>query len=358
MRDLVVAGHAETGGRTERIGGPSGDHLVTTWDPHPGAEASTRTAAATATADSPGHLMLLGHYNTVWPVGRLAEMPYVDDGDGDRIAGPGTYDMKGGLVVIESALRTLATLGIPLAREVRAVVVADEEVGSPDGARVVEQHLAGARAVLGFEPPHPGGGLKTGRMGSTRLRITVTGREAHAALDPDKGVSAVDELLDQLAVLRAAIPHDGTTLVNIGRIAGGTRTNVVAGRAEAEIGLRFTNLDTERGVLGELRALTPIRPRAEVSVELLSNRPAWSAPEPNSLLASVVRLGERLGQPIDGGPATGAGDTNVTGAAGVPTLDGLGPVGEGAHAANEAIVTSSLTTRTALLASILASNEI
>ncbi len=280
-------------------------------------------------------------------------MPYVEDGD--HIAGPGTYDMKGGLVVIEAALRALASLEIPLAREVRAVVVADEEIGSPDGRRVVEDQLQGAVAVLGFEPPHPGGALKTGRMGSTRVRIGVTGREAHAALDPDKGVSAVDELLDQLQAVRSAVPQDGTAMLNLGRIAGGTRTNVVAGHAEAEIGLRFTNLDTEHAVLRRLRDLTPRRSGAELAVDVLSNRPAWAAPATSPLLDRVVALGARLGQRIEGRPATGAGDTNITGSAGVPTLDGLGPVGRGAHAADESIVASSLVERTALLAALLAS---
>jgi glutamate carboxypeptidase len=334
--DLIVRGHREIGGRTERVPGPTGDHLVTTWGPTGG-----------------DHLMLLGHYDTVWPVGQLAQMPYTDDGT--RISGPGTYDMKGGLVVVEAALRALASLDIPLARQVRAVVVADEEVGSPDGGRVVREHLAGARAVLGFEPPHRRGILKTGRMGSTRVRLDVTGREAHAALDPTRGVSAIDELLDQLAAIRALVPDDGTTLLNIGRIAGGTRTNVVAGRAEAEIGLRFTDLDVERAVLSKIRALAPVRPDATVSVQLLSNRPAWTAPDPNPLLDTVLELAARLGQQLGGRPATGAGDTNFTGAAGVPTLDGFGPDGAGAHAAHESILVSSLVDRIALLATILAS---
>ncbi|REF35647.1 M20/M25/M40 family metallo-hydrolase [Thermasporomyces composti] len=334
--DLILRGHREVGGRTERVPGPAGDHLVTRWGP-----------------DDGEHLMLLGHYDTVWPVGQLARMPYADDGT--RISGPGTYDMKGGLVVIEAALRTLAALDIPLARQVRAVVVADEEVGSPDGGRVVREHLVGARAVLGFEPPHRRGILKTGRMGSTRVRLDVTGREAHAALDPTRGVSAIDELLDQLAAIRALVPDDGTTLLNIGRIAGGTRTNVVAGHAEAELGLRFTDLDVERAVLAKIRALAPVRQDATVSVQLLSNRPAWTAPDPNPLLDSVVAIAERLGQRLGGRPATGAGDTNFTGAAGVPTLDGFGPDGAGAHAVHESILVSSLVDRTALLAAILAS---
>jgi glutamate carboxypeptidase len=332
--DLIVAGHAEIGGKVEREPGPAGDHLVTTWGPPDGQ-----------------YLLLIGHYDTVWPVGQLASMPYVDDGD--RIAGPGVFDMKGGLVVIEAAFRVLGRLGLAPARQVRAVVIADEEIGSPDGRRVVEQHTGGAVAAFGFESPHPRGVLKTGRRGSTRVRLTVTGREAHAAIDPGKGISAIDELLDQLAAVRDAIPDDGSTLLNVGRIEGGTRSNVVAGRALAELGMRFTDGDVERSVLDRVRGLTPIRNGAEVAVELLSNRPAWAAPDPNPLLDKVVAAGARLGQEISGRTAPGAGDTNLTGAAGVPTLDGFGPLGRGAHAAEESIVVGSLVDRTALLAALL-----
>lgn len=338
--DLIAAGHAEAGGRVERVPGPAGEHLVTTWEPAPG-----------HTPEAGGHLLLVGHYDTVWPVGRLAEMPYVDDGE--RIAGPGVFDMKGGLVVIEAAFRVLAELGRRPARQVRLVVVADEEIGSPDGRRCIERHLPGAVAALGFESPHPRGVLKTGRRGSTRVRVHVTGREAHAAIDPGKGVSAIDELLDQLAAIRAAVPSDGSTLVNIGRIHGGTRSNVVAGEAGAELGLRFTDPDVEHEVLGRVRGLEPVRDGAKVEVELLSHRPAWAAPEPNPLLELVAAAGAHLGQEVTGRPAPGAGDTNLTGAAGVPTLDGFGPLGRGAHAAEESIVVATLADRIALLSALL-----
>jgi glutamate carboxypeptidase len=331
--ELVQAGHAATGGRTRRVPSANGDHLVTTWGPDVG-----------------DHLLLIGHYDTVWPIGRL---PYVEDGD--TIAGPGVYDMKSGLVVIEAALKTLAALGIPLARQTRLVVVADEEIGSPTGRAVVEEELAGAVAVLGFESPHPGGVLKSGRRGSTRVRLTVDGREAHAALDPDKGVSAIDELVDQLVAVRQLIPDDGTTLANVGTIAGGGRANVIAGTAAAELGLRFPTLEAEQRVLTALEALQPVRAGANVTVERLSHRPAWSPPEPNDLLERVIAIGAHLGQELGGKPAAGAGDTNLTGAAGVPTLDGFGPHGQGAHAPDESIVFSTMTDRIALTAALLAS---
>lgn len=333
---LLAAGHGAVGGQATRVPGPAGDHLVTTWD---------------GDASAAGHVLLLGHSDTVWPVGQLSVMPYSDDGE--LIAGPGTYDMKGGLVVLEMAMRVLADAGLRPSRPVRAVVVADEEVGSPHGRSVVEDHLDGASAVFGLESPHQDGALKTARRGSTRLRLTVRGREAHAAVDPGIGVSAIDELFDQLVAARDAIPDDGSTLFNIGRIGGGSRANVIAGEAWAELGLRFTTGAAERAVLSALTETRPRRAGANVTAEVLSSRPAWAPSGHNPLLHGVVEVAEALGQRVAGRPASGAGDTNLPGALGLPTLDGFGPLGRGAHAADEAVLVRSLAERAALLAAVL-----
>jgi glutamate carboxypeptidase len=327
---LLDAGHREAGGRVSVENG----HLVTAFGPGDGR-----------------HLLLVGHYDTVWPVGRLTSMPYTDDGT--KITGPGTFDMKAGLVAVEMALRALATVGAPLARQVRLVTVADEEVGSPAGRAVIERELEGAVAVLGLESPHPDGALKTARRGSTRILLTVRGREAHAALDPGKGVSAIDELFDQVAAARAAVPDDGTTLFNVGRIAGGSRANVIAGEASAEIGLRFASATAERQVLDALTGAVPRRPGAVVEVTVLSSRPTWPERADDPLLDEVARIGAAFGQRITGRPAAGAGDTNLPGSLGLPTLDGFGPRGQGAHAANEGIEVASLAERAALLAGIM-----
>jgi glutamate carboxypeptidase len=328
---LISAGQREAGGRVSRTDG----HLVTAFGPEEGP-----------------HLLLIGHYDTVWPVGRLTDMPYTDDGT--TIAGPGTFDMKSGLVAVEMALRALAAVGAAPARQVRLVTVRDEEVGSPSGRRSIERHLDGAVAVLGLESPHPDGALKTARRGSTRILLTVRGREAHAALDPEKGISAIDELFDQVATVRAAVPDDGETLFNVGRIEGGSRANVIAGSASAEIGLRFTSPAAERRVLDALTGATPHRAGAVVSAEVLSTRPTWPERADDPLLATVARIGARLGQDITGRPAAGAGDTNLPGSLGLPTLDGLGPRGRGAHAAEESLEIAGLAERAALLAAIMA----
>jgi glutamate carboxypeptidase len=334
LADVLERRYRELGADIERAPRDTGDHLVARW----------------GDAGAP-HVLLVGHHDTVWPRGTSETMPVVE-GDG-VLRGPGVYDMKGGLVVVELAMAVLRQCGIRPARPVRLVVVADEEVGSPTARAVVEAEAAGAVAVLGCESPHPDGALKSARLGSTRVRIEVTGRAAHAALDPESGVSAVDELVDQLLAVRAITAGEPTVLCNVGTIDGGGRTNVVPDRAGADIGLRFADAATQDRVLAALGALAPVRPGAEVTVRMLTSRPAWSEPDA-ALLARVAAAGAAVGQQVDGRPAAGAADTNTTGAAGIPTLDGFGPLGAGAHAEHEQIRTASLAARGALLASVLA----
>ncbi|QYN37915.1 M20/M25/M40 family metallo-hydrolase [Pseudonocardia sp. DSM 110487] len=333
LADVLEERYRELGARIERVAQGTGDHLVARW----------------GDADAP-HVLLLGHHDTVWPTGTLESMP-LTEADG-VLRGPGVYDMKGGLVVAELAFEVLRRCDAAPARPVRLVVVADEEVGSPTARPLVEAHMAGAVAVLGLESPHPGGALKTARLGSTRVRIEIAGRAAHAALDPESGVSAVDELVDQLLAVREIMASEPTVLCNVGTVDGGGRTNVVPDRAAADIGLRFTDVATQQRVLGALGRLTPVRPGAEVVVRTLTSRPAWSDPA-DDLLARVAMAGTAVGQEIAGRPAAGGADTNIAGAAGIPTLDGFGPLGGGAHAPDERIETATLPARAALLAAIL-----
>ncbi|MFE6865681.1 M20 family metallopeptidase [Kitasatospora sp. NPDC057692] len=336
LAEELAAGFRATGATVQREPGPAGDHLVLQWD---------------GRDESLPHLLVVGHHDTVWPAGTLADWP-VTEQDG-TLSGPGVVDMKGGLAILEGAFALLADLGQRPHRTVRLVVVSDEEVGSPDGRRLVERQLRGAAAVLGLEPPHPDGRLKTARRGSTRVRLTVTGREAHAGNDAVEGVSAVDELVDQLVAVRGLVSLPGTEL-NAGRISGGSRANVVAGRAEAELGLRFSTTEAQRRTLDNLARLTALRPGARVRTEVLSSRPAWPERSANPLLRHVRSLAAALGQQLDGGPAGGAGDTNLPGSRGLPTLDGFGAVGGGAHARHEHIRIDQLAPRIALLAALLA----
>jgi glutamate carboxypeptidase len=303
-------------------------------------------------------VVLLGHSDTVWPLGTLAG-PVPLRIDTEVMAGPGVYDMKAGLVVMVAAVEALSALGAPHP-PLRVVIAADEEVGSASATHLVREACAGASAVLGFESPHPDGSLKVGRLGSTRLRLSVAGREAHAALDPEAGVSAIEELVDQLLVVREAIAgiaarRPGELLYNLGAISGGGRTNVIPGAAEALLGLRFGTLGAEADAHAALAALAPVRRGAVLDTETLSARPAWQASAADrALLDSIAAVSSALGSPLGGRPAAGAADTNTAGALGVATVDGFGPLGGGAHAAGEHVRIASLLDRIVLLAAFLA----
>ena len=302
-------------------------------------------------------LLLIGHSDTVWPVGTLdSTVPWTVNGD--IVTGPGVFDMKSGLVIIEAALAALRDVGATR-RPVRIIVSADEEVGSPTSREILLEAAQGIEAALGFESPHPDGALKIGRLGSTRVTLSVVGREAHAALEPEKGVSAIDELVDQLIKIRQLVASSndrgcGTTLLNAGAIAGGNRANVVSSHAEALIGLRFENSEVEGRVLSDLDRLRPFRTGASVGIEVLTHRPSWQASAADhGLLTRIETIAAALDLQVDGRPAAGAADTNFVGAMGIPTLDGFGARGGGAHAPTEHVFFSSLIERAFFLAATL-----
>jgi glutamate carboxypeptidase len=325
----------DLGATVETVPGPAGDHL----------------RAGLGGPAVPGrNVVLVGHLDTVWPAGTLQRRPFRVDGA--LAHGPGTVDMKGALVALELALRLMREMRLPFAHPVQVVLVCDEEVSSPDGRGPVLAAAADAAAVLGLEPPHPNGDLKNGRRGVARIRLEVEGRESHAGLAAADGVSAIDELVDQLLRLRQALAGVDGVSCNVGHIAGGTRANVVAGQARAELGLRFGTAAAQESVLSSVAALAPVRAGAGVRSAVLSSRPAWS-PDSDSPIAAFVReQAARLGERIGARPAGGAGDTNFTGASGVPTVDGLGPNGRGAHSADEHVQIESILRRAELLALI------
>ncbi|MGW9028205.1 M20/M25/M40 family metallo-hydrolase [Streptomyces sp. NPDC055722] len=342
----LAAGLAATADRVEQPPGPGGDHLVAYWD-------GRETEGDAEDGPSAGHTLLVTHSDTVFPAGTVARRPFTLAEDGDTVTGPGVFDMKGSLVAVELAMDLLSRTGATPRRPVRLVVVNDEEIGSPDGSRLVARHAEGAHAVLGLEPPLPGGALKIGRRGVARVRLSVRGVSAHAGLDAALGVSAIDELVDQLAGLRATAASLPDAALNIGTISGGTRANVVADHAEAEIGLRYATAETERALLSALLEPTPVRERAALSAETLSHRPAWAMDPANPLAAELTTLAAALGLDLPLGSSGGAGDTNLTGALGIPTVDGLGPAGAGAHGEDEHASLASLLERAALLAAFL-----
>jgi glutamate carboxypeptidase len=338
----AIAGRlTDLGADVETVPAAAGDHLRAYLGP----------AAGSPAGEPPGHLLLVGHMDTVWPVGTLARRPFRVDGNWAH--GPGTVDMKGAIVAVELAVDLVRELGVPLARQAQLVLVSDEEVSSTDGRKVVFAAAEGACAVLGLEAPHVGGDLKNGRRGVARVRLEVEGRESHAGLAAGEGVSAIDELIDQLVRLRRELPGEPEASCNVGLVTGGTRPNVVAGHASAELGLRFATPEAEQAVLSELASLSPLRPGALVRTTVLSHRPAWQPSVDGWLTAFVRSRAALLGEGIAARPAGGAGDTNFTGAAGLPTVDGLGPDGRGAHASDERVRIDSILRRAELLALLL-----
>ncbi|AZI58211.1 M20/M25/M40 family metallo-hydrolase [Nakamurella antarctica] len=285
-------------------------------------------------------ILLIGHSDTVWPMSTLgSRMRWSHDEQG-VIWGPGVFDMKSGLVIIEFVIECLRGAGSghpPL----RIFVAPDEETGSTHSRVMLEEAAIGCSSAVGFESPHPDGRLKIGRFGSTRLRVRVTGREAHAALDAERGISAIDELVDQLLVIRsmvaAATDPEHLVLLNVGSVEAPGKTNVVSSQACAQIGLRFARKDEEDVLVPALLNLAPIRLGAGVEVVIESHRPAWS-PHPRD-----TELGARLlpGQ-VPGSPARGAADTNAMAGLDIAAVDGLGARGAGAHALEERIVAASL----------------
>lgn len=337
VRDSLLQRWDTMGLEVKLVTGDKGDHVVGTLRPE--------------TAKLGGHVLILSHYDTVWSSGELSHQPFTLEDDVAR--GPGTFDMKGGIVALEIAFALLKDHGLDLCREVRVVSIADEEVSSIDGRRVVEQESRGAACVLGLEPPNSDGGFKNARRGVARVGLRVKGRAVHAGLDAAKGVSAVDELVDQLMDLRSALPESNDGACNIGLIAGGTRANVVAGEAHAEIGFRFATKSTEDALLAALHSLRPHREGAAVEVSVMSHRPVWAVAESSWLTDHVLAVSKVLGGPDTASPASGAGDTNFTGAAGIATLDGLGPQGANAHAQGEWVAISSILRRAELLTALM-----
>ncbi len=296
----------------------------------------------------PARVLLLGHHDTVWPVGSLATHPYAVTGD--RLRGPGCFDMKAGLVL---ALHAVAAL--PDRAGVTVLVTGDEEVGSPTSRALIEAEAAGCAAALVLEGAAGGGALKTERKGTSMYAVRATGRAAHAGLEPERGVNAAVELAHQiLAVQALADPAAGTTVVPT-VLSAGTTTNTVPAAGEFAVDVRARHTAEQARVDAALRALRPVTPGARLAVTGGVNRPPLAAAASAALYARVRELAARLGQPPPGHAAVGgASDGNFTAGAGVPTLDGLGAVGGGAHADDEHVLIGALPGRAALLAALTA----
>jgi glutamate carboxypeptidase len=324
----------DVGARVERLSQThTGDHLR--------AELGT----------GPGQVLILGHFDTVWPVGQLERMP-LDERDG-RLYGPGVYDMKGGLTIALLAMRALAESGPP-PRRIVCLFTTDEEVGSGTSRALIEREALRSEAVLVLEPALPGGGLKTWRKGVGEFCLEVQGVPAHAGADPDKGASAIVELAHQIAQLEALNDCARGISVNVGVISGGTRSNVVAERATAIVDVRMVRQEDAAGTEQAIRGLRPRDARVSLAIGGGMNRPPMERLEGAVRLFGLAReAGRAIGIELEEGGTGGASDGNFTAALGVPTLDGLGAVGDGAHALHEHVVIESIPVRAALLVGLI-----
>jgi len=293
-------------------------------------------------------LLLLGHTDTVWPIGTLESMPYRVDGD--RAYGPGVYDMKGCLVVLLEAIR----LAGDERRALRVFLTGDEEMGSPTGRAWIERAAEGVAAALVVEPPGPDGNLKTARKGLGRFRLAVKGRPAHAGTHRAEGASAIEELAHQILVLHGLNDDERGVSINVGVVAGGTSENVVAAEAEAKIDVRIVRAADREPVERALAGLQPVVPGTSLELGGGWTRPPLERSAGSSaLFAQARRYGEELGLELEESSSGGGSDGNIVGALGVPVLDGLGVVGGGAHAPDEHVVLPSLPVRARLLAQLL-----
>jgi glutamate carboxypeptidase len=328
------------GARVERLAQKfRGDHLRIAWWPN-----KSRPA---------GQLLVLGHYDTVYSTGTLAKMPF-------RIAagkayGPGVFDMKAGIVQALFGFSALRNSVAPLRKRLIFLWTSDEEIGSESSRKIIESEARRSDAVFVLEPSlGPRGLLKTARKGVGEAEIIVHGRASHAGLAPEEGINAIHELARQITrIEKWNDPRRGIT-INADIIEGGTRTNVIAERARALLDLRALHSADIRRIEYRLHALRPALPGARLEVRGGFNRAPLERKVSAALFASAKSLAAQMGLPLGECTAGGGSDGNLTAALGIPTLDGLGAVGDAAHAIGEHILINAMPARAALLAALLA----
>lgn len=296
-------------------------------------------------------VMLLGHLDTVWPIGTLAERPVTVEGD--VLRGPGCYDMKAGLVVAVEALRLLASEG-PLP-PVTVLFTPLEEVDCEPYRALMEDEMRACRAVLDFEPAWPGGAVKTERKGSGSFLLRAHGRAAHAGADLSKGANAILEIARQSLAVTGLNDAGRGVSVNVGVVRGGTRPNVVPELAEAEVDFRVRRVEDAAALEEAVRALRSTDPGVRLEVTGgLHYPPLERTPEVLAVYTAARAVAAAMGQDLAEVSTGGASEASFAGALGLPTLDGLGADGDGAHAIDEHVLLPSLPERAALAAGLIA----
>jgi glutamate carboxypeptidase len=304
---------------------------------------------AKETRSQEGRILVLTHSDTVWPVGRLAKMPFYIQGQ--KLFGPGVLDMKAGLVLAFSALRALREMNMAPSKRIAVLLNSSEECGCPDADELIKAEARAASLVLCLEPALPGGALKVQRKGRLVLRLETTGRSAHAG-QPEKGINAIEELMAQLRKLASLRSKDVT--LNVGLIGGGEKANVVADKAWAVLDWRFWSGAQRDKILAAAKALVPAARGARIKIVPESQTPPMERTAASTrLLESAREIAAGLGQTLAVGKTGGGSDASLAAGLGRPTLDGLGPDGDGIHADHEHILLPSLVDRAALLTELL-----
>ena len=301
----------------------------------------------------PGGTLMLCHMDTVWSVGTAAERPAtIRDGN---LYGPGSEDMKGGIVISLFALRTLTELSLlPKDEKITLILNADEEIGSRSSRAVMEAEALQHRRVFVMEPAVPPGAYKTARKGVGDFTVKVKGRATHAGADHANGVNAIEELSRQVLVLQGFTNYTTGTTVNVGVIQGGSRSNVVPDEAWAEVDVRVEIQEETPKIEALIRGLKPFNPKCQIEVSGQINRPPMvRTAQIADLFEQARAVAAQMGIDLHEASSGGASDGNFTAALGVPTLDGMGVVGDGAHGLGEYAVVASLPERAALLAAVL-----
>ena len=338
IRDLLTRQLVDAGCLVELLdGGEQGAHVV----------ARSRNGAT----DGPTQL-LVGHYDTVWPLDTIREMPVrLENG---RLSGPGVYDMKGGLVLILYALRALEQLGLEPSVTPLVLMNSDEEIGSPSSTPHVERLARSADRALILEPAQgPSGKIKTARKGVGRFTIRIRGVAAHAGVEPEKGASAVLELAHLVQRLHALNDPERGISVNVGVISGGNRSNVVAADSLASVDIRAYHEAEALEIREAVLAIEPVTPGVRIAMEDWDFHQALERTPRNRALWEVVRnTGRLIGLELEETAVGGGSDGNTT-SLHTATIDGLGPIGAGSHAAHEYVEADSLPERAALLALLM-----
>lgn len=316
-----------------------GNHVRATFAP-PGVDPSAKPA------------LILCHFDTVWAVGSLATHPFRVEADG-KAYGPGIFDMQSSLALAEYVLHAVRDLNLTLPRPLTILITSDEETGSRTSRALIVEEAQKAAYVLVMESPLAGGVLKTTRKGIGGFDLAITGRAVHAGIEPEKGISAIQELAHQILKLHSLNDFAKGTTVNVGVVQAGTVSNVVAAHATAEIDVRAWTQDEADRLEQAILGLQPVLPGAKIELTGGWNRPPLERSVTGPLFERAREIGKGLDLDLQEGGTGGGSDGNLTGALGVPTLDGLGVPGAGAHADHEHIETDQIAGRAALLVALL-----